>query len=65
VGNKSDMPSQIPEHQMSNLAQTIGLNIYKVSAKTGDGIGEMFEELSSRLIKSGKIRKKVVMQIED
>lgn len=42
VGNKCDMPSQIPESDINLLVQSIGLPSYFVSAKTGEGVETMF-----------------------
>jgi hypothetical protein len=36
------MPSQIPESDINLLVQSIGLPSYFVSAKTGEGVENMF-----------------------
>jgi Fe2+ transport system protein B len=52
------MPSQVEEGDITVLAQTIGLPSYFVSAKSGEGIDKMFNEICEKLIKTTSIRRK-------
>ena len=68
VGNKCDMPAasfQVTQHDVDTLSESIGLRKYRVSAKTGEGVQEMFPELCTELMKTAKIRKKEVIALDE
>jgi Ras-related protein Rab-21 len=58
VGNKCDMPSQLEDSEVSQLSGSIGLPSYFVSAKTGEGVEKMFQEICERLIQTASLRRK-------
>lgn len=58
VGNKCDMPSQIEENDIQMLSQSIGLPSYFVSAKTGEGVERMFNDICEKLIKTTSMRRR-------
>jgi Ras-related protein Rab-21 len=58
VGNKCDMPAQVPDSEVNLLVENIGLPSYYVSAKTGEGVEKMFLEICEKLIKTASIRRK-------
>jgi hypothetical protein len=58
VGNKCDMPGQVPDSEVNLLVQNIGLPSYYVSAKTGEGVVKMFMERCEKLIKTASVRRK-------
>ena len=51
AGNKSDMPAQISDAEVTSLTHSIGTPSYAVSAKTGDGVETMFREICEALVK--------------
>lgn len=57
VGNKCDLPSQILDEEINLFVQSAGLASYLVSAKTGEGVHEMFGDICQKLIKSARMRK--------
>lgn len=47
VGNKSDLPNHVvSDEEGSNYAKAINANFIITSAKTGDGIKELFQQIS-------------------
>jgi GTP-binding protein LepA len=52
VINKLDMPAAQPERVLTELEQTFGFaedEVLKISAKTGDGVGELLEQIVERV----------------
>lgn len=52
VINKLDMPAAQPERVLTELEQTFGYGedeVLKISAKTGDGVSELLEQIVSRV----------------
>ena len=52
VINKLDMPAAQPERVLTELEQTFGFGedeVLKISAKTGDGVGVLLEEIVARI----------------
>ena len=52
------MPSQVSDVEMDQLVKPIGLQSYRISAKTGEGVEEMFQEICESLIKSTSVKRK-------
>lgn len=43
VGTKIDLDRVVPEEAVKNLAESLGVRVFEVSAKTGEGVYAMFE----------------------
>lgn len=56
MGNKADMEFKVDREHVENFCRNAGLSFYYVSAKTGEGVDEMFTDLSQNLIKVSKMR---------
>lgn len=50
MGNKNDLPSEIPEHSILQYCDKLNFNYFAVSAKTGERIKESIEFVTSRII---------------
>ena len=51
LGNKNDLKSKIDKNTINDFSKKTNLEIYNVSAKTGEGIDEAFKHLIELLIK--------------
>jgi Ras-related protein Rab-21 len=51
VGNKCDSPSEFEFTKAQEFAKEIGASVFKTSAKTGDGVHELFETVAMDLLK--------------
>ena len=54
VGNKIDLSSDrgVTKEEGENYAKKYDMKYYEVSAKTGEGVNELIEDISNSLIKS-------------
>ena len=54
VGNKIDIEGkrEVTKEQMKSLGQNVGMETFETSAKTGEGINEIFNYLVTNLIKN-------------
>lgn len=50
VGNKSDLESEVSDEQCKSLASELDAIYKKVSAKTGEGVQELFETIAERVV---------------
>jgi len=50
------MENNVDNNHVEKFCSHAGINFYKISAKTGEGIEEMFTDLCLQLIKQSKIR---------
>jgi Ras-related protein Rab-8A len=50
VGNKDDLPHQIPDGDAEALAQQYGVELFAASAKDGRGIDEIFERIAELVV---------------
>lgn len=64
VGNKSDLDRAVSRESALDVANRNNLAFFEVSAKTGDGIYELFREIANRLPKEPPAKKKVLKQEE-
>ena len=57
VGNKIDIEGkrEVTKEQMKSLGQNVGMETFETSAKTGEGINEIFNYLVTNLIKNPNI----------
>jgi Ras-related protein Rab-7A len=53
VGNKSDLEMGVTPSWIASLSKQLGSDVYRTSAKTGDGVEMAFAELGKRLLGSG------------
>ena len=51
AGNKSDMPAQITDAEVTSLTHSSGIPSSAVSAKTGEGVETRFREICEALVK--------------
>ncbi|NVM52061.1 MAG: GTP-binding protein [Candidatus Helarchaeota archaeon] len=51
IGNKIDLPRQINRLDGKDLAEKLDLSFIETSAKTGENVDKIFEDLAERLIK--------------
>ncbi|TMW58112.1 hypothetical protein Poli38472_011700 [Pythium oligandrum] len=51
VGNKCDCPSSFNFAVAQQFAQEIGAMVFRTSAKTGDGVANLFESVGEQLLK--------------
>ncbi len=47
VANKIDMEHAVPDEELKNVAQFLGVPVYPVSAKTGEGFDRLIQALSN------------------
>ena len=63
VGNRIDLSShrEVTKEEGENYAKKYNMKYYEVSAKTGEGVNELIEDISNSLIKSKikEIKKKI------
>jgi len=70
VGNKCDLyeDEEIPEQEVRKYAEENNINLFLVSAKHGDGIKELFDEIAKKYLEiffGEKIEKKNTFKIDD
>jgi small GTP-binding protein len=56
VGNKSDLPAVVDSAQLKSWAQSNQFGFFITSAKTGDGVTEVFEYLVKQLMSTEKVQ---------
>ena len=55
IGNKADMEHTVPEERIEQFAREAGIKNYYVSAKTGENVDKMFQELCEGLVEKAKL----------
>jgi hypothetical protein len=53
VGNKADLEMAVTPADLAALSKTLGSPLQRTSAKTGDGVERVFEQLGRKLLESG------------
>ena len=57
VANKSDLPNQeVPESEGRALAEEHGMEFYTTSAKTGENVEDMFEDIAFKVMTRQRLR---------
>ena len=46
VGNKSDLPQTVDALRLKDFVESAGVQFYRVSAKTGQGVHELFDDVA-------------------
>ncbi len=54
AANKSDIESAMPADDLNELSQAMGAGFYRTSAKTGDGVEELFLTLGKSIMEMSK-----------
>ena len=57
LGNKSDLKKEISKNVIDDFKKKTNLEIFNVSAKTGDGVEEAFKHIIELLIKKNMAKK--------
>ena len=57
LGNKSDLKKEISKNVIDDFKKKANLEIFNVSAKTGDGVEEAFKHIIELLIKKNMAKK--------
>lgn len=52
VGNKSDLESEVTDEQCETMASELDAVFRKVSAKTGEGVQELFEMIAEKVVET-------------
>lgn len=57
VGTKCDLERNVPVETVSSFTESLGIRNFDVSAKTGEGVGNLFDEICRDLVRKSNIRK--------
>ena len=58
VGNKNDLDQVVADSEINLFKERYQLRNYKISAKSGEGVDALFEELCKKLIEKEGPKKK-------
>ena len=61
LGNKSDLKKEISKDSIEDFKKRTNLEIFNVSAKTGEGVEDAFRHLIELLIKKIQIKRRKMM----
>lgn len=56
VGTKMDLDRNVPTEMVDSLKDSLGIRNFDVSAKTGEGVMTLFEELCRDLVKKSNFK---------
>lgn len=59
VGTKIDLERRVSQDAVASLAESLGVSAFEVSAKTGEGVAGMFEQICRKLIEKSSVKKAV------